>query len=193
MKLLNVTKKVLGPLSYLMIKHEEKRWYDIYIPFFFSLCISIIWWQHRFPLLGDIGLISKINSLLQVLIGFYIASLAAVATFGNPKIDKVMAGTPPKIFEKFNGVYTWVTLNRRQFLSRMFGYLSFVSLFLFVIGVFADLCLNGWAPDKYLKIIFLFCYSIVLFNLLTTTLLGLYYLAIRIHRHDGDSECIDDT
>jgi hypothetical protein len=83
-----------------------------------------------------------------------------------------------------------IDLSRRRFLSLMFGYLSFVSLFLYLGGGIANLFADSfkallplyWHPAA--RWIFVFLYIFLLANLLITTLLGLFYMSDRIHRHD---------
>ncbi|EKF9782201.1 hypothetical protein RV096_003428, partial [Vibrio cholerae] len=69
---------------------------------------------------GKSGLVQLVNGLLQVLIGFFVASLAAVATFQRPGMDENMRGKAPTLQGK--GV------TRRQYLCYMFGYLAFMSI-----------------------------------------------------------------
>ncbi|MGK9996690.1 hypothetical protein O6197_24780, partial [Salmonella enterica subsp. enterica] len=79
------------------------------------------------------GLLLQVNGLLQVLIGFYIAALAAVSTFSSSSIDEVMAGVPPTLVEKFRGQKLTVELTRRRFVCYLFGYLALVSFMLFCL------------------------------------------------------------
>lgn len=180
--------KLLAPLSYLKIKHSEKRWYDLYIPIVLTVMVLILYHFIGFKLSGANGLTTQINGLIQVLIGFYIAALAAIATFGNSSIDELMAGTPPTIKEKYRGQLIDVSLTRRRFLSYLFGYLALISLCLFFLGLVVNLSstfiisLVDSSVLTFLRYVFLFVYALLLMNIITTTLLGLYYLSIRIHQ-----------
>ncbi|MBG5881523.1 hypothetical protein I4990_00955 [Providencia alcalifaciens] len=186
--------KLLEPLKYLSIRHDEKRWYDLWYPLCGSILVTAIYFfmETPFSIFGKSGLVTQINGLLQVLIGFYIASLAAIATFSNPTIDEVMAGTPPKVKELYRGKILDVELVRRRFLCYLFGYLALVSFILFGFGLVASLftsqlmtLINSFGISwvlKAVKVVFIFGYTLVLFNMLSTTLLGLYYLAVRIHQ-----------
>ncbi|KLU14190.1 MULTISPECIES: hypothetical protein [Xenorhabdus] len=188
--------KLLSPLNYLKIKHEEKKWYDLYLPLAGAIFITIVYsyLPNQFKLIGNNGLISQVNGLLQVLIGFYIAALAAVSTFGNARIDDIMAGTPPTLKESFRGKMSSVKLTRRRFICYLFGYLALVSFALFSIGLTTSLVGQNFAVWfasasslwclTALKIIFVFVYFLMLLNIATTTLLGLYFLAVRIHQSD---------
>ncbi|MEY8769027.1 hypothetical protein AB6T85_01040 [Erwinia sp. ACCC 02193] len=186
--------KLLAPLRYLSIRHDEKRRYDLWYPLAGATVLTLIYalLEVPFSLLGKSGLVPQVNGLLQVLIGFYIAALAAISTFSSATIDEKMAGTPPVIKEMYRGNLINVPLARRRFLCFLFGYLALVSFVVFACGVLASLFTKPAVdfitgiPVNYalptLKVIFLFCYSFVLFNLTTTTLLGLYYLSVRIHQ-----------
>lgn len=186
--------KLFSPLSYLLIKHEEKSWYDFRIPFAVSLIITIAYYHHanKIALIATNGLLLQVNGLLQVLIGFYIAALAAVATFASPSIDEVMAGDPPTLVEKFRGQKITVQLTRRRFVCYLFGYLALVSFMLFCLGMVSILVgkpfhlwlLTFWTSDViiWFKTIFVGGYLFVLMNIITTTLLGLYFLAVRFHQ-----------
>ncbi len=188
--------KLLSPLNYLKIRHEEKKWYDLYLPLSGAVFITIVYCYlpNQFKLIGNNGLISQVNGLLQVLIGFYIAALAAVSTFGNATIDDVMAGTPPTLKESFRGKMSSVKLTRRRFICYLFGYLALVSFALFSLGLITSLIgqnLAVWVAGisslwslTVLKVVFVFVYFFVLLNIVTTTLLGLYFLAVRIHQSD---------
>jgi len=186
--------KLLAPLSYLRIKHDEKKLYDYWFPLFCAAVISVVYlcMDEPFSLLGKGGLVPQVNGLLQVLIGFYIAALAAIATFANPSIDEKMAGKAPVIKELYRGKVIEVPLIRRRFLCYLFGYLSLVSFIVFGFGLVASLFTKSITsvmelvpyPKALLvtKTVFLFSYSFILFNMICTTLLGLYYLAVRIHQ-----------
>ncbi|MEN4905661.1 hypothetical protein [Rahnella bonaserana] len=188
--------KLLSPLNYLKIKHEEKEWYDYYLPLIGALIITCIYFflPEQFKLIGSNSLIYQVNGLLQVLIGFYIAALAAVSTFGNSTIDNVMAGTPPTLEENFRGNMLKVKLTRRRFICYLFGYLALVSFALFSLGLVSSLIgqnLSHWLSQVApawgfitAKTAFVFVYFAILLNIVTTTLLGLYFLSVRIHQGD---------
>lgn len=134
--------QVFWPLSYLLVKHDGMERFgsrvsiEILIPtiigFIFSFFATYI--LKDFVLIGDNGAFSSIADLCQLLAAFFLAALAAVATFGNPELEKRLRGAPAYI-------YRWskemdrpkkVYLTRRAFLTRQFGYLSWVSIILFI-------------------------------------------------------------
>ena len=139
-------------------------------------------------ILGEGGLVGSINSAISFLIGFYIAALAAVATFENKNLDKEIAGEPAKLTYYQAGKFWQEKLTRRKFLSFLFGYCSFMSIVLFVAGVFAQIFHTGIkfvTPLQFhmpLTALFVAGYMFIFFNLAITTFLGLFYLTDRLHR-----------
>jgi len=184
--------RLLAPLAYLRIEHPAKLKYDFMIPAVLAAVGGALFYfvPHGPPIFGSTGLVALVNNLLQVLTGFFIASLAAVATFNKEGMDATMPGDPPKLQVMDRGTRRMINLSRRRFLSLMFGYLSFLSLFIYVLGgvanLFADPAKALISPDHvhFIKWCFLFPYLLMLSNLSVTTLLGLFYMADRIHRHD---------
>ena len=186
--------KLFSPLNYLRIQHEEKRWYDYKIPALGGAVVmaAYAYFPNTIPLIGSSGLLVQVNGLLQVLIGFYIAALAAVATFTNSTIDEVMAGDAPTLVEKYRGQKLRVQLTRRRFVCYLFGYLALASFVLFCMGLISiligknfSLWLAGLTSPSILLILktfFLGVYSTILINIITTTLLGLYFLSVRFHQ-----------
>ena len=139
-------------------------------------------------ILGEGGLVASINSSIGFLIGFYIAALAAVATFEHKSLDKKLAGKPA-VFVYYQAGKQWnEELTRRKFLSFLFGYCSFISIILFMAGVFAQIfhdAIRILVPTQHhvlLTAIFVAGYMFVFFNLIITTFLGLFYLTDRLHR-----------
>ncbi len=189
---MSAIERLLKPLDYLRVQHPAKLKYDFFIPASLTVVVAALFYfvPKSPPIFGNSGLISLINSLLQVLTGFFIASLAAVATFNKEGMDATMPGDPPKLRIIERGRIKIIDLSRRRFLSLMFGYLAFVSLGLYMFGGAANLFAEGAKtaiPAEWHKAVhwvFLLVYGFVLSNLMITTLLGLFYMSDRIHRHD---------
>lgn len=182
--------KIFTPLNYYFIKHPLKNIFDIYIPLAITLFMFMAFYLFResVPISGDGGFLSSVSNILQMLTGFFIASLAAVATFESKILDDLFDGEQATLLMNIKGVEKEYNLSRRRFLSYLFGYLSFLSFVLYFTGVFANLFVSGLASAIscevffYLKWLFLLLYLFLLSNLLVTTLLGLHYMADRIHR-----------
>jgi hypothetical protein len=186
---MNAITQLIKPLAYIRIKHPTKVYFDWWLP----LGFAVLGWLFFYcvvgspSLFGPEGLITGVNGLLQVLVGFYIAALAAIATFQKPGMDDKMAGDPVTLEEDYRGHTLLVELTRRRFLCYLFGYLSLISLTLYFSGVLAVASRHAIAAKilpEYLEIVKfagLFLYLFVLANMFVTTLLGLYYMAHRLH------------
>jgi hypothetical protein len=70
------------------------------------------------------SIVSSATTLMGVLVGFYIAALAAVTSFPNESLNSIMAGNAPKILERSTGQRMPVT--RRRFLAILLGYCAFL-------------------------------------------------------------------
>lgn len=143
--------------------------------------------------LSSSGAISKILGFIQNLPGFYLAALAAVATFNNPDMDKLMSGIPPTAKILHNGALTTVQLTRRRMLCIMFAYLTTLSFGLTLAAItsmtFADgikVAVTAIFPAlaPLLKGAFALVYLTALLQMLMITLWGLFYLGERIHTPD---------
>ncbi|EJB8455014.1 hypothetical protein MW332_004868 [Vibrio parahaemolyticus] len=134
--------------------------------------------------IGQNGLVQLVNGLLQILIGFFVASLAAVATFQRAGMDEVMRGKPPTLGDKF--------VTRRQYLCYMFGYLAFMSIAVYFSSGVLALTMDIWKKlfgyhFEQIRQIGIFIYFVLVSNIIFTTLLALHFLTDRIVR-DNDVE-----
>ncbi len=188
--------KLFSPLKYWKIKHKQKQKVDALFPLISSLlfCLMYYFLPVRFELLGEKGLVATISDFIQVLTGFYIAALGAIATFPNKEIDEPTDGVPLKLGNE--------VLTRRQFLSYLFGYLSFAG-FLFVL---VSILLINVSDSLYLKsylysssaletisIIFLFFFFLSFCSIMYTTLYGLYYLTEKVHEYKPELQELGDA
>lgn len=179
--------QLLRPVSYVLIKHEDKYIYDWSIPLLLSLMtvaafgFSGLGWEASF------SVIQGFSNFVQNLPGFFIAALAAVATFNRVDIDKTMDGKHPP------SLHTWVgnqvvdqPLTRRRFLCLLFSYLTVESFAISIMGVFST-SLDFVSQDGSLATsaiaawVFCSAFTFLSFQLLVSTLHGMYYLAERVH------------
>jgi hypothetical protein len=185
-------RRLLTPLSYLRIEREDKVKDELIIPLALtSLSIAaLILLSGKIPVFSEKGMLSFIVNYLQIVSGFYIASLAAVATFNKDSMDRPMPGLPTTLPRTMKGVEVIENLSRRRFLCFLFGYLSLLSLILYFSGSGLILAaphiktLISANVAAYLKWTVVFFYLMITYNLLVTTLLGLYYMTDKIHRAD---------
>lgn len=185
------TQVFLRPFSYLTISHKQKLIVDWLFPTVLTaLSLAIIFaakHQGALQILGESGLINKINTFVQVLPGFYIAALAAIATFNKPEMDLTMSNPPTmKIFS--NGQWATIDLTRRRFLSSMFAFLSASSVLLILLSIGIQLLspfLVSLLPKSETKACityaFLALYLMIFWQIIVTTLWGLFYLGEKSH------------
>jgi hypothetical protein len=149
------------------------------------------------PLLTGEGSLSRhLLSVFSTLPGFFIAALAAVSTFTRPEMDETMPAPAPRLKLRVGDESDWVDLTFRMFLAHLFAYvttLAFLAVFIFVsvdlLHQSGDTLLKLVVPPKWLSSWshFLNAGYVALAvgltaNIVLTTLLGIYFLAERIHR-----------
>ncbi|QDS20757.1 hypothetical protein [Xanthomonas citri] len=176
---------LFSPLRYLSAKNPTKKWWDWWIPILLAgtLVLASTYLPKPLALFGDKGLIDGVNELLQVLVGFYIASLAAVASLNSESLNQKVSQQPVHLVvgDELR------SLTRRQLLSLMFSYLSFSSIALYTTGLLANLLLPNikTAISKdyawIAKTAFTGAYGFALSQMICITLITLYYLGERIH------------
>ena len=184
--------KIFTVLSFLRLRSDDIRWYQWFYPttvfilvfFGFFYLFAGAWLSYDAK-----NLIADINSLMGILVGFYIAALAAVSSFSNENLDKTMKGRAPKLKTVRKGQEITETLTRRRFLTVLFGYCAVLSILIYISGVLSvRVSINStgvtWVDD--LLAVAGTCgwavYTWMLSSLLVVTLLGLHYLVERMHR-----------
>jgi len=190
------TYQILRPFGYLSISHPAKKVVDWYIPICLAalLCITVFIFRTSVNVWGENGLVAMVQGLVQGLPGFYIAALAAVATFGKQSIlDTLIPEPTPTIDTWYGGGKLEIELTRRRFLSLLFAYLTAISLCLSIFSAFVRALANpirNWFPE----IISNFCYFVITYayvffvlQMLIVTLWGLYYLSDKMHQPDANS------
>jgi len=183
-----VVRQLLTPLCYLRVRGESKLSVDLVAPVVLAALSTMGVVAVRAPILEAPGLVSLVNELLQVLVGFYVAALAAISVFGSVALDQ------PVLKATLNNK----SISRRQFLAYVFGYLALISLVNYCLGVVAVLAADVLSSSPLalrIKPGLIFLYMLLWWNMVTVTLLGLYYLVDRAYRADpivhqapGDTE-----
>lgn len=140
------------------------------------------------------GFVDRMGSLSSVLAGFYIAALIAVGSFVSSIGDLDKEIENGKIF---NGRNKENSLTRREYICAIFGFLSFLALFLSVISSLViisaapiasaiksvNFAVSGYSFNLLgvVGCVSVFLYSVVVSLMLITTFHGLYYLTDRIY------------
>lgn len=185
--------QLLRPVTgYLSIQHPTKRVVDWVIPCILSLLssLAVMWLRGKINFYGTGGFVSLVLGYVQNLPGFYIAALAAIATFTRPEIDQVIPGTDtPKIKNiDSHGNVNLIELTRRRFLCLMFAFLTAECI---LLTVFSVVGLNvatplrnslGYWEHTVLYFLAAFSYFLLFFQLMIATFWGIYYLGEKIHQ-----------
>lgn len=183
--------KVFTAFTFLRLRSPDIAWYQwVYPTFVLALGYSFYFAFGRNGLAFDFGaLIAEANTLMGILIGFYIAALAAVSSFSNEFLDEKMKGRAPTLTVFRQKEEIKETLTRRRFLSILFGYCATVAIVLYILGVLkANVSVSASAPtwlvdwSSIASYAFWLLYSWFASSLLIVTLLGLHYLIDRMHR-----------
>lgn len=182
----------LRPLNYLRVRHPYALKYNWIYPLVLGSAISfgVLTLGTAADAFDDGGLILSLIPLLSILSPFYIAALAAVSTFsGNDAVDKPFQMRQPVLLSVIGSGGDWedIEVTPRHFLSMLFGYSTALSLLLLLLAIFSPLvlaalqklpaCYVGYGLSVFLCG-FLFMFS----QLVLGTLLGVYFLADKIHR-----------
>jgi hypothetical protein len=175
---------LLSPLEYLRVRHPLKRAVDRWwttLPGLIGGLVAASW--HGFNLFGVNGIVLGVNGLLQILAGFFITSLAVIATF---------SGTTYKIDDPFEGEAALLdgeALTRRQFLCHLFAYLALASIVLYLCGIISlavaatmHSVITGSVFHEILRGLFGGLYVAGLAHIIGTTLIGLIFLSSRMSR-----------
>lgn len=137
---------LLRPFSYLMVRHHSRapllvNWV---VPLVLSVVVTAVIYfiSPRLNVFGAQGLLERMLSFIQTLVGFYIAALAAVSSFNSPHLDRDMPNPPPLMLIKYNNGNQWVRATRRRFMTAMFAFLTAAS-FIFSVAAVAALTVAG--------------------------------------------------
>ncbi|MDI1349198.1 hypothetical protein [Aquabacterium sp.] len=189
---------LVRPFAYLGIQHPSgtMRWLNWWLPLF--LAVGSVAFMYEFApsvnLFAADGLMLKLLGFVQSLPGFYVAALAALATFNQPGLDVLMPGKPPVARIIYNGRPVPTKLTRRRFLCLMFSYLTAIS-FLLTLALVTTTSLAEplreylFQLDKSCAVVWIrWVVSLVLFGalfqMLSVTFYGLFYIGERMHTPD---------
>jgi len=190
--------EIARPFAFLTAKGPTLRWYRDVLPLVFAgLCLATyLMLPVKIRLVGSESISSVMAPLFAGLPGFFIAALAAVATFQGGDLDREMKRTTIWISANGDASDTYVTL--RVFLCHLFAYLTLLSLVGFLISASAAVLAGniGFAQEQatatqatwddavweFAKGIYVVLIALVTGSVLSCTALGLYFLAERIHQ-----------
>ncbi|MCP1617057.1 MULTISPECIES: hypothetical protein [Pseudomonadaceae] len=183
--------QLLRPFGYLAIRHPYKWRIDWLYPVVLALLTVAL-----LACLGNLndvvkggGVISLVLGFVQSLPGFYIAALAAIATFGKSDIDSVLPEPTPRIKVRFRDTENLISLTRRRFLAMLFSFLTAESIVLIMISIFSvgygtsivSLSIGTIEVGFYVGWLSVFVYFLLLHQMILATFWGLYYLGYKLH------------
>lgn len=185
---------LLRPFSYWQIDHQVKKHVDWTLPLALSAISCALFGGlgtfGEMVVYGSNGVVAKVLGFVQNLPGFYIAALAAIATFNKPDIDRHMPEPAPVMDIKVHGKNVEIKLTRRRFLCSMFAFLTAESILITALAIagisIADPIKAAVSPGWYpaLKYGYLFVFMLFLWQMLVATFWGLYYLGEKLHQPD---------
>lgn len=182
----------LRSLNYLRVSHRYALRYNWIYPIILggAVAYGVLQLTTADSLFEDDGFLRSFTPVLSILAPFFIAALAAVSTFsGNPSIDEPFDMSQPVLLKVIGDGGDWenIDITPRHFLSLLFGYCTSLSILLLLVSIFApfvaklvEVTSNEWL-SFWLSSIFA-VFTVLLSQLFLGTLLGVYYLADRIHR-----------
>lgn len=184
--------QLLRPVDYLSIKDGSKWKIDWAVPTAMAIGTGLGFYflSPRPQVFMKDGLLQQIGSLLSIMPGFYLAALAAIATFHKSDMDEYMPSPVPTIETLSAGHKRTINLTRRRYLSIMFGYLTLLSLTLFIGTIFTNACADTFKAliDPEWRIFTVVSYISIFFllfwHMISVTLFGLYQLSDRMHQPD---------
>jgi hypothetical protein len=183
--------KIFTVFSFLQLRSPDIFWYQwVYPTVMFAVVFGgFQWWGDQFLSFDTDKLIGDINAFMGILVGFYVAALAAVSSFSNENLDQVMKGRAPTLTTVRKGNKTKETLTRRRFLAIIFGYCATLAIILYAFGVLQVHLTVMQPAAPWAQTIMTFAgqaawglYIWIISSLLVVTLLGLHYLVERMHR-----------
>lgn len=184
------------PLNYLRIQHgrgifHSKQTYDFVLPVIMALFVFMVFrcLKIEICITKNPDIIKRVGDLLQLLVAFYMAALAAVSTFDRKGLDEKLKGESATLLVRGkDGVRSrQKILTNRQFISYLFGYLSFLSLILFLFLIFFDAVWPkielkfidvSWV--KHIGEVISVLFFAALWQLVFVSLLGIYFLTDRL-------------
>lgn len=186
------------PFAFNKIRSAELNVVRFYTPAAITIVLVVLYiiLPKKPEILGDKKYLDYMLQIVGILPGFYIAALAAGATFDNPALDETMPGKkPPELDIVRMGQSFTQKLTTRLFICHLFSYLSAASLmlaFAILLGIeinpslddisqsFKNISIVNYAimSAQWAYVIALTFYAA---KLTTITLHGLYFLAERMH------------
>ena len=196
MTLRTLTYQLFRCFAFRKIKHADMNLITLRMPLVVTAMVSFIFLflpvQPR--IFGSGGINGFVLSFVGALPGFFIASLAAVATFQRSTLDDTLPEPAPTLALRLGAAEEQVQLTMRMFLAHLFSYLCALAIFLAVFCIGSEALAptmetvaagTGSSSDTVrmcLRLTYVSITGLLLSNIVITTMFGLYLLAERMHR-----------
>lgn len=191
-----VAYQLARPFAFPRIHHRHMAIYTLLLPIAITVVGVAVFYllPVRPGLFGAGGLVPSVLSVMGNLPGFFIAALAAVATFSKDSMDHELPDEgAPRLWMMSGLDGEYVKLTRRVFLCHLFAYLSATSFCVIAIslstGAVAPSIVSAMSGIAFgvvaiavAKGLFLFVFLFLLATILIISLYGMYYLVERMHQ-----------
>ena len=179
-------------LNYHRIKHGYALRYNLVSPI--GIALIIVWAILTFGELSAKfrvdGFVKDTLPVLSILAPFFVASLAAVSIFHGPAdFDEPfkMAEPVTLLVVGRGGGWDLINVTQRHFLSLLFGYCATLAIFLLFFVMLSPTMSTPWFGLSnvawwYAQTAAMGVFVFFLTQLVLSMMLGIYYLADRIHR-----------
>lgn len=182
--------QLLRPFGYLAIRHPYKWVVDWAYPAFLMTLtlVLVVAFGKASSLIANGGFVSLALSFVQSLPGFYIAALAAIATFGRDDIDGILPEPTPKLMVILRGHENLILLTRRRFLAILFAFLTAESIVITLYSIFLMSFGESFAKLDFLIVggsslvfyVAIAVFFLLLYQMILATFWGLYYLGYKL-------------
>lgn len=178
----------LRVFNFLRIQHPYRVRYLVWFPLFLGVVLSA-----PFITSSSFSFTDYFKNHLQILIllfPFFIASLAAVATFDGGKAfdDEIEMPNKVIIYLNHRGANTAISVTSRYYMSLLFAYVSAISIMvifclLFESGVPVSPLMGDMVFELFiLKIIFSLLFNFIFSQIMVLLFISVYFLGDHIHR-----------
>ncbi|GGL56088.1 hypothetical protein GCM10011392_08160 [Wenxinia marina] len=181
----------LRPLNFLRVRHPHDSFYNWTLPTLLACASQLLLYSldYNSAAIFVRSSVEALISLLSVFVPFYVASLAAVATFNGPeKFDDPFEMQTPVTLEitgEFGGSRT-LHISPRYFLCLLFGYNAIISILLLlscvVLSTYFEVVSETNVPAVWSFTLAWLPLQIMFFQTSVFLLMAIYYLADYVHR-----------
>jgi hypothetical protein len=185
-------KTLFAPLRYFWLINAEKSAIDFWPTLgIVAILVAAYMLLPQAPFFGADGFLDGILTIVSALTGFFVAALIAAATFQHVDLDTPITKGAVYVRRKNSeGAWENYALSRRELACTIFGYLSFLGLFLslaIAMGMPLSRSFAGYLGPEiryWARAIGILVFAVPVAHLFVASALGIYYLSDRLHRNE---------